>query len=330
MNSKEFIRNIVNENLKNDGYVTFAGKGKILIDAIKKTVMYLYHSHNGGFFITDEPLSEAQLHCECGESDRFVGTIKYGDPIESVYELINKFFGVSLCDWAGCEWHLDKFCKGCPLFNNASGYGKGYVMEILSQLFSEDEIEAFFAKLIKEKLSAAKKTEEPDMKHLYIDMDGVIALWDDYYKYALEDMKAEGFFENLEPNISLVRAVKTLISQYGDIDIHILSAVMNENSKAEKNAWLDKYLPEIKADKRHFTRYGTNKADVFKDSKKPWNYVLLDDYTKNLRQWAEAGGKGICLLNGENSPSGKWRGDYVYYKTAPDILARTLHALCHA
>lgn len=304
MNIEEFLNNVVNETL------------------------YVYESHMGGFYLSQKILSEADLQCiKCGKSDRYVGAIKRNTPIEEVFKMVNNYCGVCLCEWAGCKrgYQRDK-CKDCPLANCTDGYNKEVIMDFLSRLFSEEKVEDFFKNLIKGKQIRA---EEKNKKHLYIDMDGVIALWDDYYKYALEDMKAIGFFWNLEPNISLVKAVKILTTQYKDIDIHILSAVMNENSKTEKNAWLDKYLPEITADKRHFIRYGKNKADVF-SGKDPKNYILLDDYTKNLRQWAEAGGKGICLLNGENSPSGKWRGDYVYYKTNPEILARTLHALVMA
>lgn len=296
---------------------------------IVNATLHVYESHMGGLYMSQKIISKADLQCiKCGKSDRYIGAIKRNMPIEEAFKMLDNRYGICLCEWAGCKrvFHRAEKCKNCPLTNCSNGHGKDVVMDFFSRLFSEEEVEAFFEKLIKEKQSKAKEQSE---KHLYIDMDGVIALWDDYYKYALEDMSATGFFWNLEPNISLIKAVRILTTQYKDIDIHILSAVMNENSKIEKNAWLDKYLPEITADKRHFIHYGNNKADVFY-GKDPKNYILLDDYTKNLRQWAEAGGKGICLLNGENSPSGKWRGDYVYYKTNPEILARTLHALVMA
>lgn len=163
-------------------------------------------------------------------------------------------------------------------------------------------------------------------KILCLDMDGVLAIWDDYYT-SFEAMTQPGFYRSLQPCTQLVCAIKAFIAKYsGQVEVHILSAAFTEAAIGEKNEWLDAYLPEIPNEFRHFVRVGENKAEVFADSNMA-DITLLDDYTRNLRQWKEAGGRGIKLLNGENNVSGKWLGDYVYYKTELNTLVSTLFAL---
>lgn len=161
-------------------------------------------------------------------------------------------------------------------------------------------------------------------KILCLDMDGVLALWDDYYT-SYEEMTKPGFYEFLQPSENVLRTIRLFMKKYSsNVEVHILSAAFGEAAIVEKNRWLDKYLPEISKEVRHFVQVGEDKSKVFPDIS---NVSLLDDYTKNLRNWKDAGGRGIKLLNGENNVSGKWLGDYVYYRTEPEILADTLYAL---
>ena len=163
------------------------------------------------------------------------------------------------------------------------------------------------------------------MRKLYIDMDGVLALWEDYY-IPIEEMTKKGFFLNLKPNENLIKAIQIIDEKYDDVDINILSVVFKDDNSEEKDIWLDKYLPCIPKEKRTYLPSGSNKADVFKDKEKDV-YTLLDDYTSNLKSWREAGGRGIKVLNGENNISTKWTGDYIFYRTEPTVLAETIRAL---
>lgn len=48
--------------------------------------MYIYQSHMGGLFVTDEVLSYEQTYCEtCGDSDYLIG---YAETREEAWELL--------------------------------------------------------------------------------------------------------------------------------------------------------------------------------------------------------------------------------------------------
>ena len=38
------------------------------------------------------------------------------------------------------------------------------------------------------------------------------------------------------------------------------------------------------------------------------NWILIDDFSKNLHRWEAAGGTGIKILNGINATKGTWTG----------------------
>ena len=179
---------------------------------------------------------------------------------------------------------------------------------------------------VKRSTCVTERRKTVQKKIVCIDMDGTLAEWEDYY-ISIKEMTAPGFYERLIPIKNVVEAVK-LLHKYDDIEVRILSTVLTPLSIEEKNRWLDKYLPEITADRRYFTRSYMNevKTAIF-DGHIPSDFTLLDDYTKNLRHWKEAGGIGICLLNGDNAPSGKWTGNYVYYRSDPECLAFIIHAI---
>ena len=88
---------------------------------------------------------------------------------------------------------------------------------------------------------------------LYIDMDGCIAKWNS--EASIEETFEPGYFAGLEPEESLIAAVKLLADEY---DVSILSAVYQDNhSVGDKVSWLKKnglgYLQTI------FVPYGESK-----------------------------------------------------------------------
>ena len=82
-----------------------------------------------------------------------------------------------------------------------------------------------------------------DRQRLFVDMDGTLAEFKTVD--TLETLYEKDYFINLKPNENVLGAIKQLIAD-NDIDVYILSAYLTDSRYAleEKNAWLDKYLPE--------------------------------------------------------------------------------------
>ena len=64
-------------------------------------------------------------------------------------------------------------------------------------------------------------------KVLYVDMDGVLARWEDA---SYRDVSSEGFFLSRKPELNLIDAVRLIFES--DVDVHILSSVL-DNEFAE-------------------------------------------------------------------------------------------------
>ena len=159
-------------------------------------------------------------------------------------------------------------------------------------------------------------------KHrLYVDMDGTLAVFKKVD--TLEKLYEKGYFENLEPFEKVVNAIKIIKQERPEIDVHILSSVLTDSKYAlkEKNAWLDRYLPEIDEEHRKFVPCGSDKKEHIKDLSPEDS--LLDDYTNNLLSW-EPPAKGIKLLNNINHTRGTWTSDRVRFDRDPDELAEQI------
>ncbi|MCC8022197.1 MAG: hypothetical protein LIO46_00170 [Clostridiales bacterium] len=102
------------------------------------------------------------------------------------------------------------------------------------------------------------------------------------------------------------RLLIQLQNPHAELEVNVLSAVLSDSSYAldEKNAWLDKHLPEIDNAHRFFPPCGTEKKDAVPFGVKETDF-LLDDYTVNLNDW-EPPARGIKLLNGINHTKGTW------------------------
>ena len=139
----------------------------------------------------------------------------------------------------------------------------------------------------------------------FIDMDGTLAEWRDIKSNS--ELYQKGYYESLKPNNYLLEEVKKLIKE--GKDIYVLSSFLSDSDYAlkEKNIWLNKYLPELPVQKRIFVPYGDVKYKYLPSKITSFDY-LIDDHTKNLLDWKEAGGTGIKFLNGINHIKGVWQG----------------------
>lgn len=157
-----------------------------------------------------------------------------------------------------------------------------------------------------------------DKQRLFVDMDGTLAEFKTVD--TLETLYEKDYFINLKPNENVLGAIKQLIAD-NDFDVYILSAYLTDSRYAleEKNAWLDKYLPELPQEKRLFVPCGTDKSVAVPGLIRPDDY-LLDDYTKNLSKW-EPPARGIKLINGINHTNGTWQGDKIQFTHAPEELS---------
>lgn len=156
-------------------------------------------------------------------------------------------------------------------------------------------------------------------KRLYVDMDGTLAVFKPVD--TLETLYEKDYFINLEPQQAVVDAVRKIIAEHPEIEVHIMSSVLSDSRYAlqEKNAWLDKYLPEIDMEHRIFPPCGEDKKNYVRNGLTPEDY-LLDDYSVNLNSW-EPPARGIKILNGINATKGSWTSDRLRFDKAPEILA---------
>lgn len=105
------------------------------------------------------------------------------------------------------------------------------------------------------------------------------------------------------------------------VEVFVLSCYIAEtNAKAEKNAWLDRYLPEVDTEHRIFVPCGEGKDEYVPGCVLPTD-TLLDDYSVNLHSWKAAGGNAVKLRNGINGNHGTWKGPSVDMKYQPGMLS---------
>lgn len=190
-------------------------------------------------------------------------------------------------------------------------------------IFSSHELQRL-KELIMEKSYVPPSLEEEysDKDRLFVDMDGTIVVFREVD--TLETLYEKDYFYNLEPNENVLEAVRLIIKEHPEVDVFIMSSVLSDSKYAldEKNAWLDKYLPEIDKKHRIFPPCGKNKLDYIPGGIRPMD-SLLDDYTHNLTLW-EPPARGIKLLNGINHTNGTWTGNMIRYDNSPEQIAQSI------
>ena len=145
------------------------------------------------------------------------------------------------------------------------------------------------------------------MKKIFLDLDGTLAKFN--VPNALERFdKEEGFFKNL----GAYKGIEVVNELARDNALFIISASPNEQADKDKMIWIEKFLPNINVNNITICRIGENKAQIIMNK---YNITineqcyLLDDYTKNLNEWENFGGKGIKRITkvADNSTK-KWQG----------------------
>lgn len=153
---------------------------------------------------------------------------------------------------------------------------------------------------------------------IYVDMDGVLADFDGGLKKLCgfdpkaqkvddaerDDMiwnavrNVDHFYGRLEPIRGTVSLLERLYEIYGD-DCQILTAIPKPErnipyAEEDKRLWAQRLLPPgltvnivMRKDKTNFCTGP--------------DCILIDDYSKNIRAWNEAGGTGILFLSPEDT-----------------------------
>lgn len=188
--------------------------------------------------------------------------------------------------------------------------------ELIQFAADSKDIDILKERLVQINSFGLRNIEEP---RLFIDMDGTLAKFQTVD--TLEKLYEKGYFYNLPPNENVVEAIRNIINNHPEKEVYILSAVLSDSkyAKAEKDAWLNKYLPEIDAEHRIYPPCGDSKLAYVPGGIRTTDF-LLDDYTHNLILW-EPPAKGIKLLNGINHTRGTWQGSMLRFDKKPEQLA---------
>lgn len=162
---------------------------------------------------------------------------------------------------------------------------------------------------------------------LFFDLDDTLARFNFGSKTPLEAMHKKGYFLNLKPH-TLTHEVNRLAKDFPD-NIFIVSACITEISKSEKEAWVEKWLPNVALENVFLVDVGANKAEYITHRTNEFidrNSVLIDDYSKNIYDWEMMGGTAVKRVNSFNDNRGieykyKFRTIKQFYKVLNDITA---------
>ena len=150
------------------------------------------------------------------------------------------------------------------------------------------------------------------IKKIYFDMDGVLADFDlgvkelanhepmvqserdEQKEIELWDAirKVDNFYYKLKPINNMIEVFNEVKNKYPNC-VEILSAIPKEKrrivgAKDDKIRWVKEYLGE-----------DIVVNIVYKEEKKNYSfgkeYVLIDDYSKNINEWINEGGSGILF-----------------------------------
>lgn len=144
-------------------------------------------------------------------------------------------------------------------------------------------------------------------KKIFLDLDGTLAKFN--VRNALKRFDNEkGFFAKL----GAYKNIEYINEMAKKGNVYIISASPNMYADIDKKAWIKKYLPNIPKQNIVLCRLGINKAKHIENKlniKIDKTCILLDDYTKNLIEWENAGGVGIKRLTTVSDNSRKlWKG----------------------
>lgn len=104
---------------------------------------------------------------------------------------------------------------------------------------------------------------------LFVDMDGVVA------HYEVGEAKD---FDAKRPLLSSIKKLK-IVSKMKNVNIYILSVTRMNQGIAEKNEWLDKYMPFVKKENRYILSREANDFRLSKDLKTSYLKTQIKDDT---------------------------------------------------
>lgn len=162
------------------------------------------------------------------------------------------------------------------------------------------------------------------MKRIFIDMDGTIADIHGEENWYERVKNEEDFFEKLNPFSNLIVALFLISMKYPkeEVELFSLSAIDESFAKKAKDKWTDTQASFIDKANRIYTKCGESKADYVGPLTK--DDILLDDYTKNLLDWVDAGGTAIKVRNNINCSGKTWKGDIIYNQDSVSQIVQKL------
>lgn len=168
-----------------------------------------------------------------------------------------------------------------------------------------------------------KRKHRADMtatKRIFFDMDGVLAEFKPEAK--MDDLLSDGYYRNLKPLQKNIDALNYLVEK--GAEVFILSKVLSDKARKEKDDWLDAYQVNIPKSKRLYVEIDEDKSDYIADLTA--DDILLDDFSSNLIEWTNAGGTAIKILNDWNGSGEKFKGKRIRIDE-PSQLYRCIDAL---
>lgn len=142
--------------------------------------------------------------------------------------------------------------------------------------------------------------------HLYIDMDGCLAKWQNV---SIETLYKKGYFASLDPDEKLIRVLQRADETFKDsVEERICSHYLTGTAAGEeKREWLHRFARHIEDRNVVLVPY-TEDKDTYVTNDGSVVNVLIDDYTQNLKKWEAAGNVAIKYMNGINGTKGTWKG----------------------
>lgn len=187
--------------------------------------------------------------------------------------------------------------------------------------------------------------KEMGKKRLFFDLDGVLAVWQDKLFNPITLPNGEilpigtpvtdeiwnnpetHYYASIPPYPVFVDAINDFLCDRDDCEVFILSKSPYFAIK-DKFDWVRKYLPNIPTDHIIICPYGKYPKTNFLDEISKDDY-LFDDFSPNVREWNEAGGTPVNVVNGVNNNDPKFMNIYnnfsseeVYEKYENDSLMK--------
>ncbi len=174
-----------------------------------------------------------------------------------------------------------------------------------------EDVKDLITKACREELSKVKDIHiKPTNKVLLVSMDNVLAdltggIKDINNKIQLKDiydaLDKPAFFRTLKPIKPMIEAIKLFIKYHPDVEVFVFSTSKPDDPPsvyAQKNDWLNRFLPEVSQEKRIFITPDMDKSKFIEDHPE-YACTLIDSNIKSLSNFSNAGGKVIypCETN---------------------------------